>query len=569
MRGNATDGQVDGVSAFIAVANAIQTLVTDPKANPQQYSEFKEQLKAVNERVVELKKDLDSSAGERRIGVICGHGEFCPFAAETFPLDPKMAQLMGGQNQVQQVFMNVGLQIQEIVNRFQQSGGMLLGREGNFALEQVDPTNPIPDHYSALVLLGPKKPFSEKERYEIDQYLMLGGTILVFADNFNIHLQGFSQSELAKAGPQAIQLFQLMGQGASIVGKYNAVARYESTVNDLLEPYGIKVNADLVLDDKSNSQIVTFDTARMTDGRQVSGMAPLPYALLPVATDFDRANVAVSGLHKLTMPYASSISTEEKPGQTITVTPLVRSSEDSVAFANPDLGTGATMENEGDTDSESEGEAVQPAPSAGLKVMPPELKEQLASMTPNGPHTLALLAEGSFVSAFKDKPVPLAPGSNDQAAKAPPPQRLESGSGRILVVGSTLGLPSISMESFFDGVTMATLQQGEVHTLVGRFANFVTGLRQLSKVYPETFPALFNFLDWAAQHTALAQIRAKSITFRPLDPMEESSQTAVELSAIGAVPLLFLAFGWLYWALRKQLRRKTAARMVAMTAAQK
>ncbi len=555
LSGNATEGQIGGVAAYVALATTLQSVVVDPKANPQQFTDLKGQLKAVKDDIANLKKELEGSAGERRIGVVCGHGEFCPFNSEKLPLDPKMAQLMGGQNQIQQHLFNIALQIQDIVNRFQSSAGMVLGREHNFALEKLDAGKPIPETYSAVVLIGPKSSLSDRERYELDQYLMRGGTLMIFAENYNVSLQGFAQADLEKAGMQAIQLFMAIGQGASVVGKYNAVAKTPSNINDLLSKYGITVNSDLIVDDKNSNQVTTFDTATMNDGRQVGGMAPLPYGLLPVAKDFDRANVAVSGFHKLTLPFASSITVTPVEGQDVQVSNLIQSSADAIAFPTPDLlapGEEAT----------ADAPATPAAPA--LKVLPPELKEQVASMQPNGPHTLAVLVTGTFKSAFDETKIPSPPAP--EAEGATPPLKFPhaaSGNGRILVVGSTLGLPPVSIESIFQGVDMASIQGGDIHTLIGRFMNFVTRLRQLSRVYPETFPALFNFFDWAAQRTALAEIRAKNIAFRPLDSLEESTKTTVEIAAIGGLPLAFLLLAGLGWMLRTRSRRKRVAALAA------
>ncbi|QMU29002.1 gliding motility-associated ABC transporter substrate-binding protein GldG [Adhaeribacter radiodurans] len=76
---------------------------------------------------------------------------------------------------------------------------------------------------SALIIARPVKPFSEVEKYKLDQFIMQGGKALFFLDAIN--------ADLDSIGPQGYFAFP-----------------YNLNLDDLLFKYGVRVNADLVQD---------------------------------------------------------------------------------------------------------------------------------------------------------------------------------------------------------------------------------------------------------------------------------------------------------------------------------
>lgn len=61
-----------------------------------------------------------------------------------------------------------------------------------YSLEEIDlQKDEIPLSPSALVVNGAKKPFTENELYKIDQFLMRGGSVVLFMDPFEMESQGY------------------------------------------------------------------------------------------------------------------------------------------------------------------------------------------------------------------------------------------------------------------------------------------------------------------------------------------------------------------------------------------
>ncbi|MBL6875183.1 MAG: gliding motility-associated ABC transporter substrate-binding protein GldG [Chitinophagales bacterium] len=75
-----------------------------------------------------------------------------------------------------------------------------------------------------LVVAKPTTPFSEKEKYKIDQYLMRGGKILWLIDQINVDMDSLQGKDF-----------------------YMAEAR-DLNIDDMLFQYGVRINDDLILD---------------------------------------------------------------------------------------------------------------------------------------------------------------------------------------------------------------------------------------------------------------------------------------------------------------------------------
>jgi ABC-2 type transport system permease protein len=99
------------------------------------------------------------------------------------------------------------------LNRFYQFGRFDLG-SATF----------IPPNVELIIVAQPRTPFSEKEKFVLDQYVMDGGSILWLVNKLDVHLD-------------------------SLHGKNQYVPRkIDTNLDDLLFNYGIRINPDLVLD---------------------------------------------------------------------------------------------------------------------------------------------------------------------------------------------------------------------------------------------------------------------------------------------------------------------------------
>ena len=80
------------------------------------------------------------------------------------------------------------------------------------------------DKFQALVIAKPTKPFNEREKYIIDQYVMKGGKVFWLIDNLDVPEDSLAISEV-------VHTFQ-----------------YDLNIDDMLFKYGARVNKNLVAD---------------------------------------------------------------------------------------------------------------------------------------------------------------------------------------------------------------------------------------------------------------------------------------------------------------------------------
>lgn len=83
---------------------------------------------------------------------------------------------------------------------------------------------PIPPQFSTLMIVKPSAPFTEMQKLKLDQYIMGGGNVLLFMDRLNAEMDSLQLKNEVIAYDRDLQL------------------------NDLLFKYGVRVNADLVMD---------------------------------------------------------------------------------------------------------------------------------------------------------------------------------------------------------------------------------------------------------------------------------------------------------------------------------
>jgi gliding-associated putative ABC transporter substrate-binding component GldG len=146
----------------------------------------------------------------------------------------------------------------------------------------------IPSDIAALVIAGPKK-LAERDKFEIDQYIMSGGKVLFLIDSI----------ELEKARLAA-----------------NPV---ESNVEDLLEHYGVKVVKELVLD-RLNAN-ATFQTGLYNIS------VPYPFWVKIMGEYFASDHPIVNRLESMVLPWAGHLEILEDRIPTIEVTELARSTK--------------------------------------------------------------------------------------------------------------------------------------------------------------------------------------------------------------------------------------------------
>ncbi len=164
-----------------------------------------------------------------------------------------------------------------------------INAKGQYNLSSVDVKagEPVDTSVTTLVVAGPKQELSEREKYEIDQFIMRGGRAILLIDPVTIQPP-------AQATPLSTGL------------------------NDLLEHYGVKLGNNIVAD-------LRFHESVRLDQGFMRVIQPYPYFVKIVKNNFSEENAITSQLETLTLPWTSSLEVLTKEG--VKATALAKTSE--------------------------------------------------------------------------------------------------------------------------------------------------------------------------------------------------------------------------------------------------
>jgi ABC-2 type transport system permease protein len=162
------------------------------------------------------------------------------------------------------------MQVQDITlelgNYFEVDRGAINGKPG------------ILDNYKAIIIAKPTKPFTEPDKFVLDQYIMNGGKVLWFIDAVNINTDS-----LAK------------GSTFGLINNLN--------IDDQLFRYGIRVNPNLIQDAQCNTLPVNAGSS----GDQPK-FEPSPWFYYPLIAPLVEHPIT-SNLNLVWAKYASQIDT--------------------------------------------------------------------------------------------------------------------------------------------------------------------------------------------------------------------------------------------------------------------
>lgn len=199
--------------------------------------------------------------------------------------------------------------------------------------------------HDALIVARPIQPFSEYEKFLLDQFVMHGGRILWLLET-------------------QIADMDSMGKGSSFM-----TGSYDLNLDDMLFRWGVRVNPNIVLDLQCNAIPIVSTLRNGTPQQKL-----LPWMFFPLLSPPQvNPHIIVKGIEPVWMQFAASIDTTAKSG--IKKTVLLRSSPYSREAAAPvrvDL---------------------------DVARRPPDPK-----MFNTGGHAMAVLVEGSFSSVFENRP---------------------------------------------------------------------------------------------------------------------------------------------------------------------
>ncbi len=290
--------------------------------------------------------------------------------------------------------------------------------------------NGIPEGLETLVIAGPTEPFSDYELYQIDQFLMRGGSLALFLDPFN------------EIMPQRQQQFQQFNQGPAYIP-------LNTGLDKLLNHYGVSVKKAYALDEQCYKQ-------RLPQAYG-GGENAIYFAPEISQNNINRKLEPLENIKQLVTLKAAPLETKDDTLKQsgITATTLFTTTDQAWEM------TGQINLNP-------------------MMIKPPaeDKREQIK---------LALLLEGTFPSYFADKPVPAKPQPEGQEAeqkKAEKPAGImdevqdqgrtlkKSRGGKILLVGTSDMLKDNMLDK--EGTSPnATFVLNMLDTLSGREADAV------------------------------------------------------------------------------------------------
>lgn len=199
-----------------------------------------------------------------------------------FPTQPDPNQLQGYPQQMQGDYTT----FQQLIS-------------DNYELSQTDLDEPLQD-VEALIFTGVEDSLSNQQLYNLDQYIMNGGHVLMFQDRITADLQNQT------AEPIRSNLFAL------------------------LQHYGIKIKTNLVAD-------VECGQINIQQQRGFFRMnTPVSYPFLPLVNHTNQNNIIVKNVEQMQMVFVSEIDTTSS----LNYEPLLFSSNRSglVSFPQLDIG---------------------------------------------------------------------------------------------------------------------------------------------------------------------------------------------------------------------------------------
>ncbi len=162
--------------------------------------------------------------------------------------------------------------------------------KGQYNLTTVDLQGgqPVSDTVTTLVVAGPKRALAEREKYELDQFIMHGGRAIFLVDPLQLPAGGLQGTPLSTG------------------------------LNDLLTHYGVKLGNNVLVDRRFH------DNARFQQGF-MTVFQPYPFFVKIIKPNFSTESTVTNQLEGLTLPWTSSLEVVAVEGVTGTV--LAKTSE--------------------------------------------------------------------------------------------------------------------------------------------------------------------------------------------------------------------------------------------------
>lgn len=367
----------------------------------------------------------------------------------------------------------------------------------NYTVKPTDLTaGKVPEQADLLLVASPQE-LDQKQVYAIDQFLMMGGTVIVSSGAFDVEMGG-----------------------AGLTGKAN-----ESGLSEWLSHHGITMEKQMVLDPINTP--FPIPTQRNIGGFSVQEIQSVAYPyFVDIREDgMNTASGMMGGIPQITMNWSSPITVDEASNEGRTVTKLLESSADSWTSDNTNIQPDFNM--------------------YGPLGFP--------SSEQRGKQLLAVAVEGQFQSFFKDKPSPLIEEEAaaeetavEQDDDAPVIVKNEAAEDDKPEVISSLidKSPDSARIILFASNSFLTDQA------LG-LASSATRTRYLNSVQ-----LIENAADWSLEDRGLLSIRSRGHFSRMLKPLDQQGQLFWEYLNYGLAILGLLVVYIAY----RQTRKSTQSR---------
>ena len=273
------------------------------------------------------------------------------------------------------------------IDVFDQAFGPLrqeLSKQYDVRKVPIDAGKAVDADVATLVIAGPKKELTEREKYEIDQFIMRGGRVYFLIDPILIQYQGLNVSPL-KTG-----------------------------LNNLLEHYGVKLNDNLVLDVSMGQLVYSQGFMTVTTGYAyfIKVLKEYRYRTGETSDGLSQDSIITNQLETLTLHWASSLELLPQGDPSVETIVLAKTSRGGWTAQSP--------YNISPTDRQFQ---------------PPASVQQA--------HTVAVSLSGVFKSFYAGKTIPPVESSeSDEAVTAKPAEeerttKTDSEATQIVVVGNS------------------------------------------------------------------------------------------------------------------------------------
>lgn len=273
---------------------------------------------------------------------------------------------------------------------------MSLGKQYDLANVDLSAGKKVPEHINTLIVGGPKEALSERDKYEIDQFLMRGGRIIFLIDPIVMGDRGLDATKI------------------------------DTNLNDMLEHYGVRLGKSLVLDGSSRAN------APFSNG-YVQYRMPYPFWPRITKRQFAKDSPVVNQLENMVLQWTSPVE-----------------------LLVPEIAMGLEEGSEGGDMGKLQGVVLcSSSQYSWTKGAPYDLNPRQRATGNLKTYPLAVAVSGRFTSFYADKPVPEVEELEGDGPESTPPQELdtaetipESPETQIVVVGNARFITNDSLRQF-------------------------------------------------------------------------------------------------------------------------